>query len=917
MDNNLINIDDLVRQRLGGGEERERSGAWMRMEELLEKENRRKPFGFLFWKRAMSYVGVLLLLAAISVGGFEVSNSFKGLGSAGKGTAPAPSLAGANSSDNEKAGATQGASQVASEKVQVSNENTSYDKTFIASENGSTATNTDHNTNRTTGNITTVNHSGKTGTTTTDRIAVNVEGAKPTNSVQHASDNNSRIGGVAVVDKNSTVEAKKANVSNERTPEMGNAVDPVPSATSHMAAVTNTNNTSHSHKTNAHSTNHSKPSHSSEQIAGTSGNHVKEHASGHTNKPFIVSGVAQNVPGDNLNGAEASTLLKQTTSVAKLPIGATPSVADVKKIPGHNVAANSTNTGMLAGVANMATKPIVHRNPKKGEKTTASNEAGDEEQSSAISSTANAVAVNNIHHKHFTPKNGSVSPKVDKSLGDNYPRTKQVIAMIKAPTKSRGGAGKGGRIAANGRSKGHLKTAIEKPGDKTNHVADPSVAQVDMAAKVNAIAGKKVIEKIVMHQTSTGVYPGRTLTRLDTISIDKTTIYSYKKEPVAVDKSTGDNGDKAGGAITANVSGTDKPSKETVKVSKAKTGNKKTDNKTSGAGKTGSGIAANTKGKKGNTVGGNKTSNSKNKTPDAVDNTVGASPASLTSGIADVPAGATTGIVAATDPVVTPPASSAIVPEASATAPLPAPAATVPAVAENKQNVIKRKKGSHMLENLSSMFNDVKYKISGIQFAPGLTAGINGTFFGPNSFKGFQFGLTGGFEIDEKWSFLTELKYYHRMNNNFSIKDTYYDVNKKDSIISSFSFSTLHSFELPVSIRYTVGHMSFFAGGNFLYTLGVNTGADPTPYQVTAISATAKTAPSIVESDFAARFGIGYLFGMSFNVAPNVSFDFRSTRTFWDNTKTSGAKTVSEQLYKSPSLQFSIGYRFGAGKDKE
>ena len=38
MDKNFVEIDNLVKQRLGGGEEHERPGSWQNMRELLDKE---------------------------------------------------------------------------------------------------------------------------------------------------------------------------------------------------------------------------------------------------------------------------------------------------------------------------------------------------------------------------------------------------------------------------------------------------------------------------------------------------------------------------------------------------------------------------------------------------------------------------------------------------------------------------------------------------------------------------------------------------------------------------------------------------------------------------------------------------------------------------------------------------------------
>jgi len=80
MDKNMINIDDLLKQRLTDGEEKERPGAWLQMRELLDKEmpvapvppaaslNRRRMFG---------YAAALLLLSALGVGGYQMLSSVK------------------------------------------------------------------------------------------------------------------------------------------------------------------------------------------------------------------------------------------------------------------------------------------------------------------------------------------------------------------------------------------------------------------------------------------------------------------------------------------------------------------------------------------------------------------------------------------------------------------------------------------------------------------------------------------------------------------------------------------------------------------------------------------------------------------------------------------------------------------------
>jgi len=241
----------------------------------------------------------------------------------------------------------------------------------------------------------------------------------------------------------------------------------------------------------------------------------------------------------------------------------------------------------------------------------------------------------------------------------------------------------------------------------------------------------------------------------------------------------------------------------------------------------------------------------------------------------------------------------------------------------------KKKSGVSMIERLQSTFNDIKYNVASVQFVPGLTGGINGTFFGPNSFKGFQFGVNGEFVFNDNWSIMGELKYVHRINSNYTMNDDYNTYTytpgmhayEKDSFHHAYNFSTLHSFELPVTVRYTKNKMTFFGGGNLAYTLGVNPSQDP---QLATIKPSYVTTPgangsaSFTPGDLqSVRFGIGYLFGFGYKIAPNMMLDFRNVQTIWDNASGAGSKLVSSQLYKSPSLQLSFTYRLGGNKDEQ
>lgn len=73
MDKNMINIDDLFKQRFNR-EEEERGGAWLRMRDLLDdKMPTNVPATGINWRRMLSYVAGIALLATVTVGGYEVA----------------------------------------------------------------------------------------------------------------------------------------------------------------------------------------------------------------------------------------------------------------------------------------------------------------------------------------------------------------------------------------------------------------------------------------------------------------------------------------------------------------------------------------------------------------------------------------------------------------------------------------------------------------------------------------------------------------------------------------------------------------------------------------------------------------------------------------------------------------------------
>jgi hypothetical protein len=66
-------------------------------------------------------------------------------------------------------------------------------------------------------------------------------------------------------------------------------------------------------------------------------------------------------------------------------------------------------------------------------------------------------------------------------------------------------------------------------------------------------------------------------------------------------------------------------------------------------------------------------------------------------------------------------------------------------------------------------------------------------------------------------------------------------------------------------------------------------------------------APLVKLSDFGPQFGLGYLLGGGFMFTPAVYMDLRVAQSFWTNGNTAGAKQISNDLLRTPSVQLSVG----------
>lgn len=268
----------------------------------------------------------------------------------------------------------------------------------------------------------------------------------------------------------------------------------------------------------------------------------------------------------------------------------------------------------------------------------------------------------------------------------------------------------------------------------------------------------------------------------------------------------------------------------------------------------------------------------------------------------------------------------------------------------SKTETAKAKKGKGSLSkwveglNLPEAVASAKEDARNAQFYTGFAAGINYTPSGNgNNFQGVQFGPSGELVFNKHWSLFGAVKYFNRsggkktINDNFakdvsnnvadSVKGatTYFTV-LTDSTNRYFNFSTVHSFEMPISVRYAINKFYLMTGINLAYSLPVNVELVEKEYKgmnsrVVPTNTTSKPMLSesksiLTTADFGSRFGIGYLVGAGYQITPAWQADLRMVNTFWDNAKGDGAKRLSKDFYRLPSIQITVGYQFNRGRSK-
>ena len=897
MDNDLISVDDLVRQRLTGGEEREPSGAWLRMRELLDKEDDRKPVGFI-WRRMFGGLAILILIASISVGGYELTSSSRNLN--GDNNAPITAAAIINATSGH-----------------ATNNTKQSPKTVIAEinqqkNNEATNNETGNNSKAVTEKPVVASHRNLTHkTVNTD----NINTTEAASSGYHAPHNSKPNADNAIA---STTNVPDGNSSKSKSSIAGSKA---------VAVIVNRLQPNNNKTNNSHA--------SKDAVNGKLAGNNKLAA---VNTTFGSSGIVAPTNNDQGktkispagsattgNGAIAKSGTnpgKQIKHHGKKGISNEAIATDnnSKTIDHPVLAAAPSDNHMLAAVPDQSNAEGIASgnnksgNSKSGIAGSAHNKTNNKKAAKIASSTGKNTA-GPSSKLLAAADNTTPATKHSKATGLVATDKKQAVANKKAAVTGAKATGDNthGKVAATNKTHGQ---SISKP-IAISGAAHLLAGNAKSIVKVQSIAAKT-------DEASKGVNSRKLPSGSHAIAA----------KGVSGMKETNGIAAKSGTGSKKNNRAASSKNKTNTNASTAVAATKTTGNK----------IAARSSApSQGPTVtppaGNQRMARKVIQTVTISENYIKTSPNTFFAHFDTISIGSMTQETAlADDNADAAPIALNNGADASATnnpgntPPVPeaAPPADKASAGTNANEHTTKKSGGNGVTGLQNAFNDIKYKIGGAQFAMGLTGGINSTFFGPNSFKGFQFGVTGNFIFSESLNVMAELKYFQRANNDYTLNDNYYNYTPnasgsgytKEEVLNPYSFSTLHSFELPLIIRYTVGKFNFFAGGNLVYSLAINEAQGlPTTVQtpIPAMSIGNDNAPKIEANDFNARFGLGYLFGASVQLSPAMSIDLRDVQTFWDNAGTPGAKEVSTQLYKSPSFQLSLGYRFGGrkGKDKE
>lgn len=221
-------------------------------------------------------------------------------------------------------------------------------------------------------------------------------------------------------------------------------------------------------------------------------------------------------------------------------------------------------------------------------------------------------------------------------------------------------------------------------------------------------------------------------------------------------------------------------------------------------------------------------------------------------------------------------------------------------------------------------------------FYAAILLGGNASFGTPGAF-GMQLGIAGIYSISERLSLMAELRFANHYFSNYTLEDksvAYDNVTSQQvsgaqwlfsgteyTTTSAYKMNSFYTLEMPLMLSYSLGRVSVFGGANLAYASSLKwdkqIAYNSTPVQKTQeqnkIPFTNTGYQVNEQNDFASRLGIGYVFGVNYEMSRKLSLDARMTQILADNAQ--GNINTINKLFRMPTMQLSIGYYFGR-KDK-
>lgn len=961
MDKNFIRIDDLVRQHLEGAEEQERAGAWLKMRDLLDEEMpRKKRVGIIYWKRIFGLVAATSLIGTMAVGSYELSSVYRRTAASNTLTATtAPDYSRESGMGNMAVQpawigdepATSGKITVRrsahkSSTAETANTKQSPDKPYNGGKNSSYMAAVSSAASANAGKPNSGDAANNTNDVLADNASANSETVTNTgnkNNINHLtavgtqplSGNKAGIASAVKHSVPATATAKNSTAYNNVQEE--GAIRAKRNAGNNSSQ---NNNASHSGNTNHNNNWQGTVSTSDSRVVPN--NPVNDDANRNSGKKVNKTGKNQNTTISNIAGNKHITNTSHGSTGTEAHIAANRNTSNKNSAAGYSTKYNNES---LSGSVK------ARRNGRKGNDipriaTTTGNtkpivdtriaDAGTHTVPSGI--TGNNAASANTHHNQ---KIGALNaaPATGMPTGSATHKTAATHSASGITASAHGRQDKGGKSA---------HTGIHTPKD---HADNNKLANSVPTLSHTASKGQGESGNIKGHRTTqTTNMPGSTTGSGHSVAKITGTGSNTPQQPTSVLASSARLGKHSTTGKTQEINNDEVANnQETDDTAQKQEGDKKVITKI---------VLRQREIKNGNETHTQVDTVSMEKFSKQSD--APAEDSDPLSGNVTAKRGANTPTPAAAEPdtdnqpatsektnrsgkhrkrhkasemLAAAPANTAMGEDAPRNTLADAPADNAASTSANPSEIAAKKKnadrktGASLLQKLSYAFNDVKQNAAGTRFTPGITAGINSNFFGPSKMMGFQFGVTGTFNFNETWSLMSELKYFHRVNNN-NIEDNYYSYTdmgngqyRRELVRNTYDFAALHTMELPLTIRYARGNFNFYAGTNLQYSFSINTAPATTPdpnAQATFVSTPGTdNMPAYTEADFRSRFALGYIFGFSYQVAPNTSLDIRNVQSVWDNAATTGARSVSSMLYRTPSIQLSVMYRLGGNKNKE